>query len=368
MEKIDYKQLACKIFCFVAFGLIAYALVKYALGYILPFLIAWGIAYLIYPIANELALKSKMSRKLASVVLLALFFIIIGSLLFLIGDRLLFEVQNLLGSLDSKSDEIASFIERLFERLGAWGENVPILNKLQNSELAASIKENINSLVTNVWKSFLSSLGSAVPNLAAGIVTILPNALFVSLITVIASFYFAADIDVLHKKLKAMLSPKLVERLRKIKWRMESGFKKYIKAYLIIFVITFAELFIGFLVLGIDYSFALALIIGLVDFLPVFGTGAILVPWGIILLLMKDYFVGVGILVLFAVITVVRQIIEPKIVGKSLGVHPLLTLVTVYLGFRFFGFFGMVFLPIATVIFFSREDDDKKKSDAPLQT
>lgn len=362
MEKTDYKQLACKIFCFGVFGAIAYILIKYALGYVLPFLLAWGIAYLIYPIAYELSSKIKLSRKLCSAFLLSMFILIIGSLLFLISNRLLYELQNLLDSLNNNSEKIASFIEDFFERLGNVGENIPFINKLQNTELVDSIKKNINTIISTVWGSLLSSLGSVVPDLAAGIVMILPNALFVGLITVIACFYFAVDIDVLHAKIKKMLSDKNVERLRKLKEKIETGLKKYVKAYLILFLITFAELFLGFLVLGIDYSFALAVIIGLVDFLPVFGTGAVLVPWGIILLLMKKYFLGAGILILFVITTIIRQIIEPKIVGKSLGVHPLLTLVTIYIGFKLFGFFGMFFLPIAAVILFSSGEKANNKN------
>ena len=104
----------------------------------------------------------------------------------------------------------------------------------------------------------------------------------------------------------------------------------------------------------------MALLIAFIDFLPVFGTGAVLVPWGIISLLMKNYFVGVGIIILFALMTIARQVIEPKIVGKSLGVHPILTLITIYLGYKLFGLFGMVFLPIATLVLLSKEENNEK--------
>ena len=103
----------------------------------------------------------------------------------------------------------------------------------------------------------------------------------------------------------------------------------------------------GFVILGLDYSFVLALIIAAIDFLPVLGTAAVLVPWGIVLLMMQNSFLGVGILVLFIVTTIVRQVIEPKILGKSLGVHPILTLLALYLGFKLFGLLGMFLLPLA---------------------
>ena len=361
MDKIDYKQVASKLLCYVAFGILGYIFIRYALGYIMPFLIAWGIAYLIFPLANELSSRVKISRKLCSLFLLLILLTIIAASLFLIGDRLLYEIQNFLSSISANSDEIAAFIQKSVENIKTIGEKLPIINKLQNTELIEGITENVNAFITTLWQSLFETLGTAIPNLAASIVTILPNALFVALITVIACFYFAIDIDVLHSKLKSALKPKTLDYVRKLKKRMENGFKKYIKAYLILFAITSAELFVGFLVLGVDYAFALAVLIAIVDFLPVFGTGAILVPWGIIALLIKNYYIGIGILLLFVIITVIRQVIEPKIVGKSLGVHPLLTLVTIYLGFKLFGFFGMVFLPIAVLIFFSKDEEENEK-------
>ena len=127
----------------------------------------------------------------------------------------------------------------------------------------------------------------------------------------------------------------------------------------LLFLITFVELFVGFLILQVDYAFVLAILIAFVDFLPVLGTGAILAPWGIIALLTKNYFLGIGIIVLFVVMTVIRQIIEPKIVGKSLGVHPILTLIAIYLGYKLFGIVGMIFLPIAALVFFSADGEEK---------
>ena len=123
---------------------------------------------------------------------------------------------------------------------------------------------------------------------------------------------------------------------------------------MLIFLLTFCELLVGFLVLKIDYAFVLALVIAFVDFLPVLGTGAILLPWGIILILMNNISMGVGILTLFAVTTVVRQIAEPKIVGDSLGVHPLVTLAAIYLGYRVLGIWGMILAPLVALLFLSK--------------
>ena len=205
----------------------------------------------------------------------------------------------------------------------------------------------------------LESLGSAVPDIAREIVIALPNILLLSLVTIIACFYFAVDIDVVNKTIKQTLPFRVSNFVQRLKNKFIYGFKKYLKAYCIIFLVTFIELLIGFWILKVDYAFVLAIIISFIDFLPVLGVGAVLVPWGIVLLLMKNYSMGLGIIILFIVMTIVRQIIEPKIVGKSLGIHPIISLVTIYLGFKIWGIGGAVVFPVLALVVFSKEEKEK---------
>lgn len=361
MEKLDYKGLAAKLFCWGMFALIGILFFKYLFSYTVPFLVAWGIAYAIYPFAKRISKKTKISRKFCSFVIALIILMIVVSLVFLIGNRILYEIQNLVEYLTENSNEIAKYFEQIFEFFNSLSQRLPILNNLQNTGFSENITENINMFLSNIWESMLERLGSAVPEVARKTVMALPNILLVTLITVIACFYFAVDIENINDKIKHLLPQKVYEISIKIKSRLINGFKKYLKAYCILFVITFVELLIGFLVLGIDYAVVLALLISFIDFLPVFGTGAVLVPWGIILLLMKNYFLGVGIIIIFTVMTIVRQVIEPKIVGKSLGVHPILTLITIYLGYKLFGLAGMIFLPIVTLIIFSKDEESEAK-------
>ncbi len=355
MDKIDYRELAFKIFCFGAIGFLCIFFFKYALGYLLPFLLSWGVAYLVYPLANELSMKIKISRKVCSFILIFSFLIIIASIIFLIGNRVLFEIQNLIYSLNNNTGAVSEYLQKIIDLLNELRNSIPFLNDAENEELSGLIKENVNRFVNAIWEGLLSSLGSAVPNLAAQVVTSLPNILLSSLVAIVSCFYFAMDIDLLHIKLKGILPPKIVDVLRGVKRKLGIGFKKYIKAYVLIFLLTFCELLVGFLMLKIDYAFVLALVIAFVDFLPVLGTGAILLPWGIILILMNNISMGVGILILFVVTTVVRQIAEPKIVGDSLGVHPLITLAAIYLGYRILGIWGMILAPLVALLLLSKE-------------
>ena len=310
-----------------------------------------------FPLAKKISAQTKISRKFCSFVLVLIILIILLALVFLIGNRILFETQNLFEYLTENSDKIAQYFERVFQFFGSLTQNLPILNSLQNTGFAEDVNQNINALLDNVWQSILRRLGSTVPDVARSIVVALPNILLVSLITIIACFYFAVDIEVVNEKIKNVLPKTVLDFMLKMKSKFVNGFKKYLKAYCILFLITFAELLLGFWILGIEYAVVLAILIAFIDFLPVFGTGAVLVPWGIILLFIKNYFLGVGIIIMFVLMTIIRQVLEPKIVGKSLGVHPLLTLITIFLGFKLFGIVGMIFLPIVTLIMFSKDEE-----------
>lgn len=358
MNKIDYKELASKIFCFATLGILILIAFKYLFGYLLPFLIAFGVGYIVHPLAMEVSVKTKISRKVCAFVLVFCFLTILFSLLFILGNKLLYEMQNLLKSLNSNSEAIAEYIERVIGYLNSIGEKLPIINKLQNTELSELLKGNVNKLISSIWESFLSTLGSAIPNIATGIVMSLPDLFLTVIISLISCFYFAMDMNVFRLKVKDVLPKRIMGILSSVKKTVEIGFKKYIKAYALIFLITFVELLLGFWIIGIDYSFVLAIFVAFVDFLPLLGTAAILLPWGIVLLLMKDVFRGIGILLLMIVTTVVRQIVEPKILGDSFGVHPLITLIAIYIGYRVWGFWGLLLAPLATLLLLSKKQTE----------
>ena len=116
---------------------------------------------------------------------------------------------------------------------------------------------------------------------------------------------------------------------------------QYLRAYCVLFAITLGELVIGFLILRVRYVLLIALLVALLDFLPIFGVGTVLIPWAIISLIAGNTALGVGLAVLYVVITVIRQIIEPRVVGKSLGLHPILMLISLYAGLKLFGVIGV---------------------------
>ena len=203
----------------------------------------------------------------------------------------------------------------------------------------------------SVLKSSLGSLVSTVLSLVTAGVTKVPNLLFSVMIFIISSFYFIIDYETVDR---------FVASLGYLKEWANRKIFLLARCYGIIILLTCVELTIGFLILGIDSPFTLAMIVSLVDILPILGTGTVLIPWGVVYLILGNL-KGVGILVLYLVITVVRQFVEPRLVGANLGVSPLLSLILMVLGLKVFGLTGMIGLPLVASYFIFADEKNKEK-------
>ena len=177
-------------------------------------------------------------------------------------------------------------------------------------------------------------------------------------VTIIATVFITIDFE----KIKNFLVRQIPDGKRKIFAEARVFFGgtivKCFLSYMAILFITFIELALGFTLLRIPYALLLAALIAVVDILPVLGTGTVLVPWGVISLLLGDYGIGIGILLLYLVITIIRNTIEPKLVGKQIGLHPVVTFAGMLLGLKYFGFLGMFGIPL--LIAFINKLNEKK--------
>jgi sporulation integral membrane protein YtvI len=190
----------------------------------------------------------------------------------------------------------------------------------------------------------------AIPTFALEFFKRTPKAILTLVVTVLASFYFAIDYDAIKDRVLYIFKGRAGDVVRKSYTVAAKALKSYAKAYLLLMLITFIEVFIGLLLLKRSYAFIIAIGVAVVDVLPFFGTGAVLVPWAIISFIIGDHGVGSGLLVLYGVVTIVRQVLEPRIVGANLGIHPLATLFSMFAGLSFFGFFGMLLGPLVFLV------------------
>lgn len=192
----------------------------------------------------------------------------------------------------------------------------------------------------------MPSIGGA-SNMAKGVVDVI----MMTIIALMASYFFVAERDELGGKFRDAIPREWYERYVMVKSYFAQAVGGYFKAQFKIMLVLVVVIFIGFEILGVNYSFLLALLIAALDFLPVLGTGTVLWPWMVMELLNANYFRLVGLLVIYVLCQVLKQILQPKMVGDSIGMSPLATLLFLYVGYKFGGVLGMIIgIPIGMVI------------------
>lgn len=343
MGEIRWERVAAILICVLAGGALLYLIFHYALPLLLPFLLAYAVAWMIRPLADKLSKKTHLPRGLCAVVLLLVVFGLGGWGLWAGSVRLIAELGNLVerllsdGGIFDAMDSLMLWAEKIGTRIGflSMGEG--------NTQ---AFYDSIMQMVGNL----LSSLASRLPDLAASLFSALPSVLFFLIVSVVACFYFCTDGVSITRSFGAFLPHRWKQKMPQIKENLRDVLKKYVKAYGVLLLLTFALLLVGFWILQVEYAFLLAFLIALADLLPVIGVGTILIPWGIVMLLQKQFYLGFGLLILYLVISLVRQVAEPKVLGKSLGLHPLLTLFATYVGFTLFGLLGMILAPVAALL------------------
>lgn len=326
----------------VLFGL------RYLLGALLPFLLAWVLALLLTPPAEALARRTGISRRVWAVLLLILTLCALLTALSLGISRGLRELENLLAELLERGSNTAVDGEwDWFERLTA---GIGWLRRADAGEKYKAFRDSFNDMVEEALSALAGSLSASLPALAGKLIASLPSVLLFVPVTVIAGFSFCLDPGLPMRLLCACLPRRLKERLPRWKQRLRTISLRYLRAYLLILLVTFTELLVGFLILRVRYAFLLSLIIAAVDVLPILGVGTVLIPWAVLALLRGDPFRCFGLLILYAAVTLLRQLVEPRLVGKSLGLHPLAALVASYAGWRWFGVLGMALGPLVALL------------------
>lgn len=348
-ERISLIRDICIVSAFAV--VLLFAVGKYIIPALLPFLIAWGAAFVVRKPADYIAKKSKIKKKIVRPCLSVLIILaLLGGLVFGVV-RLLAEAWYLVSGL-SESGAVTDFIEyftspfdRLFEKFGV------------NAEL----KSRITDAILGAASGFLSGAAGVLTSIIGAV----PGIILFIIVTVISVVYFSIDLENVNKRVHNLLPARIDKALVNFKTRFSKILLKYIRSYLLIMLITFALMLFGLSLLGVRYAVLMAVIVAILDMLPVIGIGIVLIPWGVYYLSVgSDLKLGVGLLILWGVGSIVRQVIEPKIVGKELGMHPLLTLVLMYAGYSLFGFFGLVLLPFLSVLISIIPPRSKSESDS----
>lgn len=345
LPKEPYKKVFCIVFYAVLIFVFLFVFFKYAVPVLLPFIISLGIAYAVRRPAAYLHEKTGAGKRFLSVLLGLSLLALCAGILYVCVSKLIGELSSFAQSLIERKDEIISYTSGLSQKLYDFLEKIFPGTHAQTGE----IRERISVLITDGVKNIVSAISTKIPAFVGSIFTTLPKMLFFLGATLLSCFYFCLDLDKMYDFFRSNLSKKPLAFLRKLKNASFSAVGKYIRASFIIFLLTSVLLTVGFLFIGVRYALLLAVVTAFIDMLPVFGSGTVLIPYAVYGFLSGNIGLGAGMAVLYAAVTLMRQFTEPRIMGKSLGVHPLVSLGAVYAGYNFFGVIGMIFLPITVV-------------------
>lgn len=231
---------------------------------------------------------------------------------------------------------------------GAWNNATAWLYRFLPG--AQDYMSQLSGAVTAITGEALSQLSSGVLHGAAAFVRRLPNMVLGLFLGILSSFFILMDYDRIAAFVYRQLSPRLKRLLQSSKSFLVTTGRNVIKAYFLIMLMTFCEVSAGLWLLGVEYYAVLGIIVAAVDILPVLGSGGVLVPWGLWLVFSGNPVQGVGILLLYGIVTVVRTVTEPKILGDKIGLPPLVTILSMYLGLRLFGIGGLVLSPMVVTL------------------
>ena len=321
---------------------LGYVALQYALPLLMPFVIAFVIAYILRRPIRFLSRVLHVPKGMVAVLLVVLTYGTIGLLLALAGIRITVTITSLVQQIPSF---YYSYILPALTDMFAWLED--LLAKLDPS-LMAALQDLQTQLINMLWNlvSGLSGLLMGGVSLATSLATSLPGFLIRVLLMVISTFFIAIDYEKIVRFCLGCLRGNTRNIVLQIKAYVVGTLFVCIRSYALIMSITFVELSIGLTIIGVDRALLVALLIAIFDILPVLGTGGIMIPWAILTALGGDLPHALALLVVYIVITIIRNIIEPRIVGKQIGLHPVLTLMSMFVGTHLFGVVGLFGFPI----------------------
>ncbi len=368
MDKVEFrrKKIINIVYYAIVLGL-AYLFLKYCFSMFSPFLIAFFIAIIVQKPTNFITKKTKVKKSITATVLVLLLYLLLAALISLIGVKCVNEIKGLIEFVQNKLTDIPTLIENIKN----WSLNtirflpdsieskasssmIPFFDALKEKS-ATEIAGIIMDKASNGEKFSISTLSTPLSGLW-NTAKHIPSVFVAVMIAIVSSCFMAVDYDRVVKFIKSQISEENENKLSATKRIVFKSLGKLIKSYILIICITGLEIFVGLNFLSLIGIYkdgnilALSLIIAVLDILPVIGTGTFMVPWALYSLITGKVGLAIGLFIVYAIIYIVRQIIEPKIVGGTVDLPPFVTLMGMYIGSQLFGVIGIFLVPILIII------------------
>lgn len=329
-----------KIAVIVLFFVSVYFFCNVLFAFIAPFIIGYLIALFLEPCVKMLIKYLRFSRSVSAVISILLMIFIIGGSLFLIFSQIFSQLKEFL------LNDPMYYIELIRVSFDRVIQHIPNLFFY----IPAESREMVNEVLNSILGAILGYLAEQLKYFSLEFIKFIPKFFVYLGIGILSSFFFIKDKLLINNLYRNNVPDVVKHNLTNIKLGLSEAFLGYIKSQSIIMCITGTICFIGLMIIGNEYALLVGFCVAIVDVLPLFGSGFILWPLSLVSFLTNDIRTCVGALIIYLTIQVTRQIVEPKILGSQIGLHPLITLMSVYVGMIVFGVLGIILGPMSVVI------------------
>lgn len=347
--QVPLKQLLWRIglrfFLILALILFAVLLLPPLLDLFLPFVLAYLTASMLAPLVRKFTKKVGKARNFWSMLFVLLLILSVTGLLVYLGYYLFSQIRDLLISWDS----IQTNITNILNSISSYLANHVMLTSTTLEEYTFVGLQKALAWTTEKISTWAPGVVSGVGSLASGIVNFLISLLFF----IVGAYFMTSDYPRLREQLASRVPQIIQPHVNHIKAATGTAMFGYLKAQLILSGVVTLIIFTSLLIWGQNYALLIALICGIIDLIPFFGSGAILIPWAVVELFLGHYTKVLFLLILAFILFLFRKLAEPKVVGNQTGLSPLLSLISIYAGMKLGGVIGMILAPILCMIFIS---------------
>ncbi len=308
----------------------------------MPFVLALLLAWVLNPIIKKIQGRFGGNRKVLSAVLIVLLFAVAGGALGALGYSVVSEIVSLANNWQAIWGGFTAFLANVGDWFSGLFDHLP-----------ADIEETLTGVADQIisWvQSTLSTLLNAAASQVGGMAMSVPSFAVAMVAFVMGSYFITADYPRLREMATSRMSDSLRGFLSQVKRAAVAAFGGYLRAQLILATAVFFILLVGFLITGQPYAVLLAFLLAVLDFIPIVGSGTVMVPWAVISLLTRDYITAIQLMVIWGVIALFRQVAEPRVVGNQTGLSPVMSLISIYVGMRLAGVPGMILGPVVCMV------------------
>lgn len=327
----------CAYFTIIA--VLIFVIFKYAVPLLMPFILAFLVAVLLQVPVRFMHRKTRIKKKLCALICAILFFMALAAFISWGGIELVTGAHKLIINLPQfYTNTVEPMLMDVFNKL----ETLKVWNELNLMDLL----KNLETQLMDALAGIATKASTAALGIVTGFAASLPMLFIKTVLFFVSTVFITMDYDKIMGFVVYQMNDRVREIFEETKSYMINVLFVVIRSYIIIMSITFVELSVGLSIIKIDYAILIALCIAIFDILPVLGTGGVMIPWTVISIILGNYWLALKLFILYVIITIVRNIIEPKIVGSQLGLHPIVTLSSMFAGLQVLGGLGLFGFPI----------------------